>query len=174
MPPLDNTRNISPDFNTESYITEKDKDIERRLGAHQLTPNEREEVFNARKEHSEARQQELKSFRDPEQRVARIEDKVKELRASQKPAIGLQPAGFRAIPSEAEMLNHARDLVQRDHKQKLGEIDQRYEKKAENVMQRAAEQGRGPQEKQQDKQHEPQRDHTKEINLTRDFNDRAR
>lgn len=156
---LDQVQNISPQFNASA-----DAALEKKLAQYQLTKEEQQERFDAQKSFTEKTQQEKRDFKNPEEYQRRCDAKLAELAQKHNvPTNAPAPTGMGKQPiPHHQLLQMAHSGVQLDHSSRLKTINADYHKSVNNVLDRAAQEGRGPQ------QQSPQQNH--DQNRTNDRN----
>ena len=141
MSSLDKQENISSNFNNSA-----DVELEKRAAQYQLKSEERQEMFDLRNELTNKTREEISNFKNPEEFNKRLKQKHEDLSKNNNPALENTYQGERRSIPNHQLLQVADKEVRNDHQAKLNSYNREYQKGVSNVLDRAAEDGRGPQE----------------------------
>lgn len=159
MSPSRQSEPLSNQFNISANVTE-----EKRVSQYKLTPEEWQERSHLRKTCDENKAREKQDFNNPEEFNRRFQDKYKELvdkhgryNNDWKP-----PGGPGPVPRH-QLMQMADTGVRLDHTSRLKGFDTEYQKGLNSILDRAAQDGRGPQP-----DHDPGRDQDNQRGHNRD------
>ena len=141
MASLEEQENVRKPFNEAANV-----DLQKRLAAFELSKNEQEKVSDLQKERDGAKQQEKESFNNPEEFKKRFDEKYAELSQTNTPSPALTPQGERQNLPPHQLMQKAEVGIEQDHQKKLQGFDQNCNNGVNQVLDRASQDGRGPQQ----------------------------
>lgn len=143
---LRNVNNISNDFNIKS-----EKDIENRIKGHDLSKDEKAQIWQAVQERDKDIEQEKTDVLNPEIFEQRKKIELDKLKAQQKLTPQLNMNNIN-MSTDLQLDNKAWNNVHINSTAKIRGLEQKAEQKIDAVLQNARNDGRG-QENNQDRQH---------------------